>query len=242
MLTPAGGYARDNSMPKSAMFQIAVVCIVVALAVQGCGGRGQEDGLLDAADLPPQDPAQVIAGILAGMGSGNIDQEVIIYGGKQQPLEVVHGREQRFHAVRFPVTEVRLSRYDPKTGRVRYSCVVPHPVVAYWQWVPVDPGDLTTVPDGIRMQGELELVQEKGVWKIRVDNDTNPIALYNDVVHSANRTWFTMGRSPASQELVRFNVGMLLASYAVALAVPESEIRGFMNEMAAGFAEAVPKR
>lgn len=234
---------------KISFFSSMVFVVFLLMTVSSCS-RNDDSELLKPASIPLEDPAHVVVDILNSMASGQIDHTKIIYGEKQEPLPVIryaitpYFDKKEFHNVKFKVERIRLCRFDAKTQTVRYSCIVPHPAVAFWQWDAVDPSELEYVPRGIRMKGRFTLVKdEKTGWNVKIDSNTNPVSLYNQVVSSINRTWFTfMKAGKASPELIQFNVLMLIASYAIALDIPDKDSKEFAEEVMKEFEKVVPQR
>ena len=72
------------------------------------------------------------------MATGKIDDSKIIYSNDVVVLPVIQLPSMTFHDVKINVEDIKLSPYDPNTQTVEYSCAVPHPGVAFWQWEPVD--------------------------------------------------------------------------------------------------------
>ena len=219
--------------------------MVLLFSIMVCSGsQNDERKLVNPESIPHDDPAHVVADILNGMALGQIDHTKIIYGKKQKPIPVIHSRHQNFHNIEFKVEEILLSIYDPKTQTVQYSCIVPHPAVSFWQSIPVEPSELKYIPKGIRMKGRFTLQRdEKSEWKVKVDNDTNPISLYNRVVNTLNQIWYTsMTSVGASHQLVYENVMLIIANYAIALGIPDKDSKKFVKDIIKEFEGVVPRR
>ncbi|HYH85451.1 MAG TPA: hypothetical protein VEX60_08205 [Pyrinomonadaceae bacterium] len=215
----------------------------VALLVVSCGDAQRCDPKSLAAD----DPAHVVERVLLSMATGKIDDSKIIYFDKHTPMPVVQHMSKQFHDVKFPIEEIKVCPFDPKTQTVEYSCVVPHPGVAFWQWKPRDPSDLQNVPAGLPMKGRFTLTQDKDAgWRVKVEDETNPIALYNGVVSSVNRTWYSFTDAGAqgrkvSGEAIGFNLLMLTAEYSISLGIPEKEDAAFGKRVLEEAMKIIPR-
>lgn len=208
-----------------------------------CKKADTNDELVDLDSITPNDPAHIVADILKSMDRGEIDHTKIIYEDKQKPLPVIHSRRGEFHGVKFNIEEIKLSKYDANTKTVSYSCRVPHPAIVFWQYVPIKPDELVYMPKGIPMKGQFVLVKEgEAGFKIRVNNGTNPISLYNKVVISINGMWYMSSTTvKPSPEAVNFNVLMLIANYATALNIPEKNSKRFAEDILEEFQKVVPR-
>ena len=201
-----------------------------------------DDGKLNPSSIAPDDPAHVVAEIFKSMADGRIDHSKIIYGDKQKPLKPIHTHKKKFHNVKFKIRKIQLSGYGDTTQTVQYSCEVPHPAVAFWQWYPREPSELKYVPKGIHMEGRFALAEDNQTgWRVKVDNNTNPICLYNKVVSSANRMWYMMNKTQPSSQSINFNVLMLIASYSTALDIAEKDSKKFAEDIIKEFSKVVPK-
>jgi hypothetical protein len=199
----------------------------------GCGNSK----LREPKSIPAGDPAHVVNELLTSMAAGKIDDSKIIYSKDVVVLPVIQHPSMSFHDVKINIEDIKLSPYDPNTQTVEYSCVVPHPGVAFWQWKPVDASQLQNVPEGISMQGRFTMVQDKDAgWRVKVDDEKNPIVLYKRVVSSANQTWFSFMQSGmqgnrASGEAIAFHLIRLIVDYSICLGIPDREQTEFGKRM-----------
>ena len=223
------------------LFMILIAFVLLFLATS-CSCSRDDDTKLKQSSIPPDDPANVVAEIFQSMADGLIDHSKIIYGDKQKPLKPIHTYKKNFHNVKFQIRKIQLSKYDDTTQTVQYSCEVPHPAVAFWQWYPREPSELKYVPKGIHMEGRFTLAQDNEIgWRVKVDNNTNPICLYNKVASSANRMWYMMNTTQPSSQSINFNVLMLIASYSTALDIAEKNSKKFAEDIIKEFSKVVPK-
>lgn len=233
-----GGHLIINHIKTLA---ILFLCLL-ALFVLSCTNENNKHGLSSPSDIPTSDLSHIVSNIFSQMSEGEIDHQDIIYGQKQKPPKVPPTKSNDFPPVEFPVKNIKISEYDSTNGTVKYSCIVPHPAVVWWQWKPVSPEKLTYKPQGIPMKGELKVVKDNNNWKVRVDNNTNPISLYNKVVLAVNQTRFTMtDHPPPTPKLIQYTKDFLVEKYITALDLHGQEKQQFKNKMAIDFEKTEPQ-
>jgi hypothetical protein len=219
---------------KSCFYMLSSLIAVVTPLFVACG-NGK---LSNPESIPADDPAQVVEQLLTSMAAGKIDDSKIIYSDDLILLPVIHHRSRTFHDVKFKIEEIRLSPFDTNTQTVKYSCIVPHPGVSFWQWKPIDASELQNVPRGIPMSGQFTLIQEGDAgWRVRVEDETNPIILYKRVVSSVNRTWYSfiepeMEGRKVPGDVIRYNLFMHVAEYSICLGIPEKNAPEFEKRVA----------
>ncbi len=205
-----------------------------------------------SADEPevPEGPEKVVHEVFRSLGEGKLDPSKVTYASLQKPYPFVRfsvdkrGRTHAFHGlVQFPLKEVKVAQFDPASKTVKYSVRIPHPCVMYWQWDGVYPNELTRNPPGPRMEGSYKLTRSSsGAWQLVVDNDTNPIALYNKLRVEINRIWFTGIRSGKfSGRDMGMNMIMLFATYAVGLGISEDGASAFADKYKDSCLTVLPK-
>jgi hypothetical protein len=200
--------------------------------------------------IAPTGPEAVVYDVFRQMGEGKVDTSKVVFTKDGSPFSGVgftitpSGNKRQFHGiVKFPLKETNISAYDPRTESVRYSVRVPHPCVMFWQWDAVYPEALTRVPRGLLMEGTYKLTRSSsGAWQVKVDTDTNPIALYNKVYGSVNQIWFTgISSGELRGERLRFVMLMLFAAYTVALDIPDGQEQEFARRTMDECSSILPK-
>ncbi len=188
--------------------------------------------------LSENDPGHVVEIVLRSMATGKIEDSKIIYSEEHSKgiLLVPSGD------VKFIINDIRISAYNPNTNTVEYSCIVPHPAVAYWQWNHVDPTDLEYIPKGIPIHGKFLLVNDKDIgWRVMVNDEPNPILLYKGVAISINLTRDLFRKSGRSDQIIQFSILNLIATYSKYLNHPESEKTKFAKDVINEWGKVIPR-
>lgn len=215
-------------------YMLSSLISVMTLLFVACGNSK----LSNPESIPASDPAHVVEQILTSMATGKLDDSKIIYSKDILLLPIINHRSKSFHDVKFKIEEIKLSPYDTNTQTVEYSCIVPHPGVTFWQWKPLDPPELQNVPKGISMRGQFTLIQEEDAgWRVKVEDETNPIILYKRIVSSINRTWYSfieadMQGRKVSGDVIRYNLLMHITEYSICLRIPENDAPQFGKKVA----------
>lgn len=234
MRASGAGAAYRSRYHARAWPSLLPLLLILLFLFLGCS----KPNLIDPNLILAVDPAHFVRHIFQDMAIGKIDDSKIIYYDDTLLMPVLQPLGERFHnVVSFPIQDIKLSPYDATTQTVAYSCVVPHPGVAYWQWRPVDAAALREVPKGLPMQGRLKMVHDNDHgWRVKVENDANPIVLYKRVVSAANGTWITFRRSQngydkVSSEEISFTLTSLVEEYAKCLGIPEKDQAEFVKRI-----------
>jgi hypothetical protein len=202
------------------------------------------------APVMPKGPEKVVHDVFRKLGDGSFKHTDVFFDMKFDPMRGLpvtldpRGGPHEFHGVvKFPLTDVKIDPFDPKTKTVNYSVRVPHPCVMFWQWDAVYPDELTWIPKGLLMKGSYKLTElTDGSWGMVVDDTTNPVALYQMVYHSVNRIWYSgKTNNGFSSELLKFVMLMHFSAYQLALEIPKGRAHTLAQQWMDECERVIPK-